>query len=439
MCDSPQRHKGTPVTSLEESDLCSASGPRGDFYQPTTQYSFYPSTSPPDTVPSTSSPLDSTTFVDLYTMHTTIRRSWHEAITSLIEWSEYSHKETTTETTVGFHDLTTHSTTSTARHLTKTQTTPVETTTTIAVTTTLPTTTMNIVTTTTIEATTASEALTTTTKSSPDEKQEREKSISSRPAGVFCIWLFAGCLVLCVASAACILATLASMAIWYRRVYKPLCLRLARRRGGSEGLMLLTYNRVEGKGVGGEGVMALYRSVLLVHREAGEGMQSEDVGEGREGDRKQGQLVILKPAGGEATREEEGERNGKEERAVYKKTLYRLLSKEEEIEGWRDVVEECRVSEEDGGQKGYRGIERERSRGGEGVSKKRYSVILREERQDVGGGKEELDWVVGGWEVKRGGAETEEEPRSSWGEWLAHYLPSMPWGVTTPPEAEAAL
>lgn len=203
--------------------------------------------------------------------------------------------------------------------------------------------------------------------------------------------------------------------------------------------MLLTYNRVEGKGVGGEGVMALYRSVLLVHREAGEGMQSEDVGEGGEGDRKQGQLVILKPAGGGATREEGGERNGKEERAVYKKTLYRLLSKEEEIEGWRDVVEECRVSEEDGGQKGYRGIERERSRGGEGVSKKRYSVILREERQDVGGGKEELDWVVGGWEVKRGGAETEEEPRSSWGEWLAHYLPSMPWGVTTPPEAEAAL
>ncbi|KAL4008456.1 hypothetical protein ACER0C_002308 [Sarotherodon galilaeus] len=441
VCDAPRQHKGTPVTNLEESDLCLESGPHGDFYQPTTQYSFYPSTSPPVPDPSTSSPRDSTTFVDLYTMHTTITRSWYEVITRLIERSEYSHKAITTETSVGLHDLTTYSTTSTAGHLTKTQTIPVETTTAIALTTTLPTTTtttMKIVTTTTTEATTAYEALT-TTKSSPDEKQEHEKLISSRPAGVFCMWLFAGCLLLCVASAVCILVTLANMVIWYRRVYKPLCLRLARRRGGSEGLMLLTYDRVEGKEVGGEGVMALYRSVLLVHREAGEGMQREDVGERGEGDGKQGQLVILKPAGGGATREEEGERSGKEERAVYKKTLYRLLSKEEEIEGWRDVVEECRVSEEDGGQKGDQGRERERSRGGEGVSKKRYSVILREERQDVGGGKEELDWVVGGWEVKRGGAETEEEPRSSWGEWLAHYLPSMPWGVTTPPEAEAAL
>lgn len=207
-------------------------------------------------------------------------------------------------------------------------------------------------------------------------------------------------------------------------------------------MMLLTYSRVEGKEVGSEGVMALYRSVLFVHREAGEGVEREHGAEGGEGEGKESLFVTLKPAGGGATGVEDGERSGREERGVHKKTLYRLLSREEEIEGWRDVMEECRVSKEDGSRRGdgqHRGMDRLRSRGGEGVSKKRYSVILREEREEAGGGKEELDWVVGGWEVRREGAQTGEEPRSSWGEWLAYYLPSMPWAVSTPSETEADL
>lgn len=194
--------------------------------------------------------------------------------------------------------------------------------------------------------------------------------------------------------------------------------------------------------------MALYRSVLFVHRDAGdalerggeveeveergeveeggEGGEVEEGGEGRV-------LVSLEPTGGigGAAREEGGERRGREEK-VYRKTLYRLSSKEEEVQGWRHVAEECRVSTEDGGR-------RRREEASGGVSRKRYSVILREERKEAGAEREELDWVVGGWEVRRGGEWKEEGSRSSWGEWLAHYLPSMPWGVTTPPESETAL
>lgn len=142
-------------------------------------------------------------------------------------------------------------------------------------------------------------------------------------------------------------------------------------------------------------------------------------------------------------RQEEGEKGKMEERGVYRKTVYRFLSKEEEIEGWKEVMEECRVSPQDGERRGGKRDDREESEGG-GASKKRYSVILREEREEAGGGRGGLEWVVGGWEVKKGGggggggAEELEESRSSWGEWLAHYLPSMPWGVTAPPESDAA-
>ncbi|TNN64293.1 hypothetical protein EYF80_025544 [Liparis tanakae] len=242
-------------------------------------------------------------------------------------------------------------------------------------------------------------------------------------------------------SAACVLTILARTIVWYRRVYRPMCATLERRRGGDEVVRLLPYKRevAGGGGGGGGGVMALYRSVLFVHRDAGDALEREgeveEGGEGGEGGEvDQGRvLVSLEPTGGigGAAREEGGERRGREEK-VYRKTLYRLSSKEEEVQGWRHVVEECRVSAEDGGRR------RREEASGE-VSRKRYSVILREEREEAGAGREELDWVVGGWEVRNGGGWKEEGPRSSWGEWLAHYLPSMPWGVTTPPESEAAL
>lgn len=251
--------------------------------------------------------------------------------------------------------------------------------------------------------------------------QQRDRTHAARGAGVFCSWLVGGCLLLCVASAVCILATLARLVLWYRTVYHV----LARRAGGGEGVRLLMDNRREVKEVAG-GVKALYRSVLFIHRE-GEVVEKTD-GRGGEGGTER-VVVSPEPAGSEAETRERGPQGRRGENSgAYRKTLYRLISKEEPVEGWRDVIEECRVSSEAGG-----GRDEERSRGE--VSRKSYSIILREEREEAGGGREEQDWVVGGWEVKRGG----EEPRSSWGEWLAHYLPSMPWGVTTPPEGETGL
>ncbi|XP_030580094.1 platelet glycoprotein Ib alpha chain [Archocentrus centrarchus] len=506
VCDSPQQLKGTPVITLEESDLCSVPGPTGDFDQPATKYStkyYYTTTAVPAPVPTaTYSPPAYTALTQLYTMYDrVVTWSWSKTFTSLIEWSDYSNTEVAT---ARFHKFITLPTVSTARRLTESQSIPAETTTSVPLTTPSTKPTLHTVRSTTAEATTAYEEVTTTKATTTgttteaatayeavtttratttgttteatttykaattteanttfdavtttgtaaamsipfrvaSDVQQHEKVSSVRPAGVFCIWLFAGCLLLCLALAASILATVANMVIWYRRIYKPLCMKLAARRGTSEGMMLLTYNRVEGKEVGGGGVMALYRSVLFVHREAGEGMERENRDERGEGEGEERLLVALKPTGGGAIREDESEKSGREERGVYKKTLYRLLSREEEIEGWRDVMEECQVYKEDGSRRAvgqHRGMDRLSSRGGEGVSKKRYSVILREEREEVGGGKEELDWVVGGWEVKREGVETGEQPRSSWGEWLAHYLPSMPWGVTAPPEDEAVL
>ncbi|XP_077962042.1 uncharacterized protein gp1ba [Gasterosteus aculeatus] len=260
-----------------------------------------------------------------------------------------------------------------------------------------------------------------------------------RGAGGFCLWLLAGGLLLGGGAAACLLATLVRMIIWYQKVYRPMWEALAKRRASGEVGRLLAYKRNgEREVAGGGGVMALYRSVLFVQREGTtetlggamerggeEGGAMKRGGEeggamergGEEG--KQPLLVTPEP------RREEGEVEGREEKGVYRKTLYRLCSKEEDLEGWRAVMEECRVSADEGGRRHGGGTI------GGGVSRKCYSVILREKREEAGGRREDVDWVVGGWEVK-GGRGEEEGP--SWGEWLIHYLPSMPWSVTTPPE-----
>ncbi|XP_050928627.1 platelet glycoprotein Ib alpha chain [Lates calcarifer] len=533
VCDSPQTLKGSPVLSLEESDLCSVpepeeSGPTGDLDQtqtsgfptavtaiptvailpptppsptthhpplpptppsptthhpplpptppsptthhppppptppsPTTRHPPLPRTSPPPppppplttTIITTATPTSAapatiapTVVLQLYTeYHRVITWSWYQTFTSLIEWSSHSEEKSIIQGSLaGSHAFVTPpsppvrpSTESPADMTTAVPATPGRTKSVpINVTSTIPT---------TPEPPTT--AIPLWVKAAGGRR--REKISADGAAGVFCFWLFAACVLLCVASAACILVTLARLVVWYRRVYKPLSVALAKRGGGSDGVRLLTYSRREEKEVAGEeGVMALYRSVLFIHKEREEAMEREDGGkeddEGGKGG-KERLLVTLKPTGSEEVkREDGGERGGREERGVYRKTLYRLLSKEEEIEGWRDVMEECRVSAEDGGRTGRGkdgGMERERSGGGGVVSRKRYSVILREETGEAGGAREERDWVVGGWEVKRGGGEEGEggeQPRSSWGEWLAHYLPSMPWGVTMPPEGEAA-
>ncbi|KAF3698206.1 Platelet glycoprotein Ib alpha chain [Channa argus] len=485
VCDSPQQLRSKPIITLEESELCDADAPTATEFTNPTAIPFDSAITTPDT--------DVATVV----YHRVVTWSWYQTFTSFSEWSYHSRSAargdgsevrshasgttvpTTTEIPTSYlmistttKPLTTTSailplfateatteaiTEATTEAITEATTEAITEATTEAITEATTEATTEAITEATTEATTepTTEAITeATTEATAEATTEaitvlihslvKDKPFDGdsgqiravRAADVFCFWLFAGCLMLCVASFTCTLITVARIVIWYRRVYKPLSAKLVgRRKGGREAVSLLNVNRL----TGGGGVVALYRSVLYVHRVGGEAGEKEGE-QGEEGGNER-VLVSLEPttAGGGAAKEEEGERGGSEERPLYRKMLYRLLSKEEEIEGWRDVMEECRISEEDGGK---REVGKDGGIGGGEVSRKRYSVILREEREETGGGREELDWVVGGWEVKRRGAEGErqdEEQRSSWGEWLAHYLPSMPWGVTTPPEAEAAL
>lgn len=87
-------------------------------------------------------------------------------------------------------------------------------------------------------------------------------------------------------------------------------------------------------------------------------------------------------------REQETESKGREE--VFRKTLYRVISREEEIEGFKEVEEMERDKERIEG-----GVEREKTR---------YSLILREERKSgIESKKRETEWLVGEWELRGGG------------------------------------
>ena len=180
--------------------------------------------------------------------------------------------------------------------------------------------------------------------------------------------------------------------------------------------------------------MALYRSVLFIQKE---GETREKEAEGREGGEGERLLIVLEPAGGGAMREQEEQGGGREKSGISRKSVHLLMSKEQEIGGCSDMIEECRVSAKDGSRE-VKEEGRDRVRSGRGPSRK-YSIILKEEKMHAGEKGEELEWVVGGWEVKGGGGGAgEEEPGSSWGEYLAQYLPRVPWGVTMPPEDQSA-
>ncbi|XP_035506582.2 platelet glycoprotein Ib alpha chain [Scophthalmus maximus] len=421
VCDSPQRLRGKPVMLLEETDLCPNEEDEGS---PVTE-------SPYKRTPAAAATTIATTVVTFPPRYHRLDGpvlSSHDSVTQTFlatesasymttaaptkPWTTRSVPSTVTSTTPTPQVVSTPSTTPTPQVVSTPSTTP------------------------------PPQVVSTPARPVPswvlDRAEDRGTIGAFGAAGVFCFWLLAACGLLCVGSAACILATVARLVVWYSAVYKPLSAALARRGGGGEGVRLLTYGRgVRGEVAGAGGVMALYRSVLFIHREEGGDMEREDgVTEGEGvggGGGKDRLLVALEPTGSEEVkRGEEGKGGGTVEKGVYRKTLYHLLSKEEAITGWRDVMEEeCRVSAEDGVTRA--------AGGGGGVSKKRYSVVLREERGEAGGGSEEVEWVVGGWEIKGGGEGGRvEEPRSSWGEWLAHYLPSMPWGVTMPPDREAA-
>ncbi|KAF7645206.1 hypothetical protein LDENG_00208450 [Lucifuga dentata] len=453
VCDSPEEQRGKAVVRLEESDLCSppptgdaATGPQ---HEPTTAAASANSmttsasananamsltasatATPPQAVPArTTSLVSPTAAVLVYTQHhSTV--TWYHTFTRRIEWSHHSGSEVRGDGS-GSHAMTSTKHTFAVDHASSATTSipepaetsllPVSTKTTVVVVTPTP--------------------IPLPVTFDPTGSQ-RHRGIVVAGAGLFCLWLFAGCVLLCTASGVCTAVTLARLVSWYRTVYRPIRAKLdGRRKGGEEGVRLLMCSmrgqeEVQQEVGGAEGVMALYRSVLFISREGGE---EEERGDGGGGERERVFIKLESAENGGETREEVAGRK-EEERGVYRKTLHRVFSREEELEGWRDVTEACLAAEEGGMDGERRGGGGRGGGGGGGVSRKRYSVILREEREEAEQDRAEVEWVVGGWEVTRGGrgkGEEGEGPRSSWGEWLAHYLPSMPWEVATPPESEA--
>ncbi|KAL6484098.1 hypothetical protein MHYP_G00089710 [Metynnis hypsauchen] len=227
----------------------------------------------------------------------------------------------------------------------------------------------------------------------------------------WCWWLFAGFLPLCILSALCSCMLFLWILITYLTLYRPIQRKL-RKQGG--GVTLLTFrntlDRVRGGELGSETVkflapekipiesQAVFRSVLFI--EKGDEEVEEDGR--REGARDKGNTaarIELVPAVEEERmevtmrREKEG-REVTDKKEMFRKTLYRVISREEEIEGWRELEESWGMPE--------RMTERRKTR---------YSLVLREENggvEDMGGA---LEWLVGEWEMGGGGQMKE----GSWG------------------------
>lgn len=421
VCDSPKWRRDTPVISLIESDLCSpvttTSGPTGDFLQPlirttsavTTPVTMTTSTAPPPTTTSTmtaASPTSASTTAP-WTLQTELSIAHYTAVTWF--WYHFTGASQTEQeaSTAPFRPQSRNPTT--ARVETTTYpTTPTEWTTTEA-----------LSTRSTTRSTTHEDPLTQTiiTTSSWVVNSVAQAN-GSRGTGVICFWLFLAYLIVFLALMVYVLVTLVKLVSWYKTMYQPLKLS-----SGRETVKLLSTN---------------YRSVLLVHTG---GNASEEVQEGenkaRSHEEVQRRPVTLELTGIHRAPERGEQRGNVADALVYRKTVHRLISKEEELGAWSDVVEECWMTAKAGQkEEELKDEETDYARSGESVPGHCYSLILRQNVEPAGGGKEEVDWVIGGWKFKRDGRE--EEPVISWGQWLANYLPRMPWGLNPSPESRAA-
>lgn len=256
-------------------------------------------------------------------------------------------------------------------------------------------------------------------------------------ARIWCTWLFAGLLLLCLLSAlsSCVLAL---GLLWiYFTLYQPLAKRVANAEDAQNHLLDYHAKR-NSDGLGGYGmglapidlsggVQATFRSVLLItkgneregveEKKNGKMTQENELGGGNEKEHREGEKAeaatlartevgITDVETGVAVvkrrNQREGEmRGGVESKEVFRKTLYRVVSREEEIEGWREVEEhwekDCGTKKEDE----LKGSRKRISIMGAGVERKTcYSLILREKTEGECGAQEiGPEWLVGEWEM----------------------------------------
>ncbi|XP_060922627.1 platelet glycoprotein Ib alpha chain [Limanda limanda] len=222
ICDSPQRLKGQPLMSLTESDWC----PTDAASSTVTSVSSFPAT----TITAAATVASTVATLQPHTEHYRVStRSWYQTFTRSFEWSSISQTGPEVRNLSFGSHLPSESpvSTSTAASMRARTTESVPST----VTSTTPE--LKLIT-----ATAPTEAANTPGSTWVSDRAaggERGGRVGAVGAGVFCFWLFAVCVLLCVVSAACILATLARLVDWYRKVYKPLNVALARRGGGGAG------------------------------------------------------------------------------------------------------------------------------------------------------------------------------------------------------------
>lgn len=197
----------------------------------------------------------------------------------------------------------------------------------------------------------------------------------------WCWWLFAGFVLLCVLSA----LTSSFLFLWLLRNYLTVYQRLKRHRSARldrDGVILRAYRCTEntrtreneGESVSFlalqqiKDVQAVFRSVLFIN-------QREEQYEETKGKAVSSKIEVVSEVDEGSDKEREPMMSGE----VFRKTLYRVISREEEADGWRQEEERWVQS-------------------AEGTTA-RYSLILREDR----GPQLETQWVVGEWKMGDGG------------------------------------
>ncbi|XP_051735615.1 platelet glycoprotein Ib alpha chain isoform X2 [Ctenopharyngodon idella] len=196
----------------------------------------------------------------------------------------------------------------------------------------------------------------------------------------WCWWLFAGFVLLCVLSA----LTSCFLFLWLLRNYLTIYRQLKRHglaRAASDGVILRAYRCTEntqtreneGESVSFlaleqiKDVQAVFRSVLFINQR-----EEQDGASETEGKDVSSKIEAVSVADEARDKEQEPMMSGE----VFRKTLYRVISREEEADGWREEEERWVQSREG--------------------TTARYSLILREERG-------QQQWVVGEWELADGG------------------------------------
>nr|XP_009295421.1 platelet glycoprotein Ib alpha chain-like [Danio rerio] len=188
----------------------------------------------------------------------------------------------------------------------------------------------------------------------------------------WCLWLFAGFVLLCVLSAlvSCFLF------VWLLRNYLIVHRRLKSRswRRSDCGVTLRGYRRTENTPLREtdrvsflaleqiKDVQAVFRSVLFI-----------DEPQRMTADRDASKIQLVSVADGPSDQEEAARMSGQ----VFRKTLYRMISREQEASAWME--EHCEHTSE-------------------GTSA-HYSLILREDT----GRRPLMQWLIGEWELERGG------------------------------------